>query len=266
VEVVSYSTYDFAINSLHVPGNAFGVVTMYTLKTYDIGEVWGGERTYGPDQLNKINAAITDFISDSQDPRAAIILDYIFVAENQTNLITVAYFYNGPNPPSRVFAAFLSIPYLSDTTKTQRYPELLDTQVTSALGLRTSNVFNSLPNMPSAAMTSFLDWHWNEALNATFLSSRQTYGLELYSMALQPIPVALQRASAAHGPRALSLDPDNGDKLWIEYDVGWTNAAGDDTLPRQLKSTADRALAYQKETYAEVKPTNYVSGDLSFVP
>jgi hypothetical protein len=115
-------------------------------------------------------------------------------------------------------------------------------------------------------MTSFLDWHWNEASNASFLSSRQTYGLELYSMALQPIPVALQRASAAQGPGALSLDPNNGDKLWIEYDVGWTKTAGDDKLPQQLKSAADRALAYQKKTFAGVKPTNYVSGDLSFVP
>jgi hypothetical protein len=239
---------------------------MYTLQTYDIGEVWGGERTYGADQLDLINAAITDFISDSQDSRAAIILDYVFVAENQTNLITVAYFYNGPTPPSGVFKGFLSIPYLADATKTQRYPELLDTQVTSALGLRTSNVFNSLPNMPAKEMTSFLDWHWNDALNSTFLSLRQTYGIELYSMALQPIPVALQRASAAHGAGALSLDPNNGDKLWIEYDIGWTNAAGDDMLPMQLKSAADRALAYQKETYKGVKPTNYVSGDLSYVP
>jgi hypothetical protein len=249
-----------------VLGNAFGVVTTYTLQAYDIGEVWGGERTYGSDQLDNINAALTDFISDSQDPRAAIILDYVFKAENQTNQMTVAYFYNGPTPQTNVFADFLSIPYLADTTKTQRYPELLDTQVTSALGLRTSNVFNSFPNMPSTEMISFLDWHWNETSDASFLNSSQTYGLELFSMALQPIPVALQRASAAQGPGALSLDPNNGDKLWIEYDVGWTKSAGDDTLPQQLKSVADCALAYQKGTYAGVQPTNYVSGDLSFVP
>ncbi|KAF2670785.1 FAD-binding domain-containing protein [Microthyrium microscopicum] len=246
-------------------GNAFGVVTSYTLKAYDINQVWGGERTYGPDQLDKINSALTNFISGSQDPLAAIILDYVFVAENQTNQITVAYFYHGPTPSS-VFETFMSIPYLADTTRTQRYPELLDTQVTSALGLRTSNVFNSLPNMPSTNMTSYLDWHWKQASDATLLSSRQAYGIELLSMALQPIPVALQRASGAHGAGALSLDPNNGDKLWIEYDVGWTKDAGDDILPQQLKSIADDALAYQKETYAGVNPTSYVSGDLSVVP
>ncbi len=241
-------------------------MTTYTFQTHDIGEIWGGSRTYSSDQLDKINAAITSFITDNQDPRAAIIADYMFVAQNQTNFITVAYFYDGPTPPSDVWAAFLSIPYLADTTETQRYPELLDTQVTSAIGLRVSNVFGSVPNMPSTEMTSFLDWHWNEALNASFLSSRQTYGVELYSMALQPVPVAMQRASAAQGSRALSLDPNNGDKLWIEYDIGWTNAAGDDTLPQQLMATVDGALAYQKATYAGIEPTNYVRGDLSFVP
>ncbi|KAK3641357.1 hypothetical protein LTR56_011385 [Elasticomyces elasticus] len=229
--------------------------------------VWGGGRTYGSEQLDKLNAAIAEFISGNQDPSAAIILDYVFVALNQTNQITVAYFYNGPTLRSDVFANFLAIPYLgADGITTQRYPELLDTKVTSALGLRTSNVFNSLPNMPSEKMRSFLDWHWNNASNAPFVSSRQTNGLELFSMALQPIPVALQRASAAQGPSALSLDPNHGDKLWIEYDAGWANIAGDGVLPQQLKAVADDALAYQKETYKGVEPTHYVSGDLSVVP
>ncbi|KAK4952099.1 hypothetical protein LTR10_010019 [Elasticomyces elasticus] len=264
---VSNHTQPDIFSALCGGGNAFGVVTMYTLLAHDIGEVWGGGRTYGPEQLDKLNAAIAEFISGNQDPSAAIILDYVFVALNQTNQITVAYFYNGPTPPSDVFANFLAIPYLgADGITTQRYPELLDTKVTSALGLRTSNVFNSLPNMPSEEMRSFLDWHWNNASNAPFVSSRQTNGLELFSMALQPVPVALQRASAAHGPSALSLDPDHGDKLWIEYDAGWTNPAGDGVLPQQLKSVADDALAYQKVTYKGVKPTNYVSGNLSVVP
>jgi hypothetical protein len=249
-----------------MPGNAFGIVTTFTFKTFDIGEIWGGDRTYGSDQLDDINAAITHFTSSASDARAAITANYIFIEANQTNLITIAYFYDGPTPPTDAFAVFLHIPYLSDTTKTQRYPELLDTQVTSAVGIRTSNAFNSFPNMPSTEMNSFLHWHWKAASSASFLSSRQIYGLELFSMALQPIPSALQRASAAQGPGALALDPNNGDKLWIEYDVGWTKTAGDDTLPQQLKTVVDSALAYQKKTYKGVKPTHYVLGDLSFVP
>ncbi|KAK5675925.1 hypothetical protein LTS10_011657 [Elasticomyces elasticus] len=220
----------------------------------------------GGEQLDELNVAIAEFISGNQNPSAAIILDYFFVALNQTIHITVAYFYNGPTPRSNVFATFLAIPYLgADRITTQRYPELLDT-VTSALGLRTSNVFNSLPNMPSEEMRSSLDWHWNNASNAPFVSLGQTYGLKLFSMALQPITVALQRASAAQGPSALSLDPGHGDKLWIEYDAGWTKAGGDGVLPQQLKSVAEDDLAYQKETYKGVKPTRYVSGGLSVVP
>lgn len=122
--------------------------------------------------------------------------------------------------------------------------------------------------MPAAQMAEYLDWHWNEASTASFLGnrSRAKYGVQLFSMALQPMPVALQRASAARGPGALSMDPENGDKLWIESDIGWTSPVGDNTLPRQLKSVAERALAYQKKRYEGVEPTNYVSGDLAFVP
>ncbi|KAK5739430.1 hypothetical protein LTR17_005335 [Elasticomyces elasticus] len=264
---VNNHTHPDIFSALCGGGNAFGVVTTYTFQTHDIGDVWGGGRTYGPEQLDKLNAAIAEFISGNQDPSAAIILDYLFVALTQTSQITVSYFYNGPTPRSDVFANFLAIPYLgADGISTQRYPELLDTNVTSAIGLRTSNVINSLPNMPSEKMCSFLDWHWNNASNAPFVSSRQTNGLELFSMALQPIPVALQRASAAQGHSALSLDPDHGDKIWILYGAGWTKTAGDGVLPQQLKALADNALTYQKDTYKGVKPTNYVSGDLSVVP
>ncbi|KAK5738053.1 hypothetical protein LTR17_006296 [Elasticomyces elasticus] len=132
---VNNHTHPDIFSALCGGGSAFGVVTTYTFQTHDIGEVWGGGRTYGPDQLDKLNAAIAEFISGNQDPSAAIILDYVFVALNQTNQITVAYFYNGPTPRSDDFATFLAIPYLgADGITTQRYPELLDTKVTSALG------------------------------------------------------------------------------------------------------------------------------------
>lgn len=130
---------------------------MYTLQTYDIGDIWGGQMTYDPSHLTEINEAITNFIANNQDPRAAIILGYMVVIGNESSTININYFYDGPAPPSNVFAAFMSIPSLSGTTKTQRYPQLLNVSGSSSLGLSSSNAVNSLPNMPSNNMTSFLD-------------------------------------------------------------------------------------------------------------
>jgi len=79
---------------------------MYTLKTYDIGEVWGGEMAWDPKYLSKINAAISNFTANNKDPRAALIPGYKFVIGNQSSQISMSYFYDGPTPPSDVFAAF----------------------------------------------------------------------------------------------------------------------------------------------------------------
>jgi hypothetical protein len=85
-------------------------------------------------------------------------------------------------------------------------------------------------------------------------------------MALQPISVGLQQASASHGPGALQVNPHHGDKMWIEYDIGWAKPGCDDQCPQGLKQFVDEALEYQKQTYAGIKPTHYKYGDLSFVP
>ena len=51
-------------------GNAFGIFTMYTLQTHDIGEVWGGTITYEQSHLAEFAAAITDFVANNQEPRS----------------------------------------------------------------------------------------------------------------------------------------------------------------------------------------------------
>ena len=222
--------------------------------------------TWDPKYMSEINAAISDFTANNKDSRAALIPGYTFIAGNQSRHISMAYFYDGPSPPAKVFEAFTSVPSLSDTTKMQRYPQLLDIPgTTSATGLRTTNAVNSLPNMGLSNMTSFLDWHCNHSSRAPFMSLRKHFGIRLFTMALQPISVGLQQASAAHGSGALAVHPDHGDKMWIEYDIGWQGSTCDTECPQQVKDLADQAVEYQREMYAESIPTNYVSGDLSYV-
>jgi hypothetical protein len=146
-----------------------------------------------------------------------------------------------------------------------RYPELLNMTEQTNFQIRTSDSISSLLNMPHQQMTEFLQWHYQEANNASFIRDTDI-GFSLFSMALQPIPVGLQRENFNRGPAALQTDPAHGDKLWIEYSLGWTKPLCNETCPQTLINVVDSAKFHPQEKYRGVKPTNCVSGDLSFVP
>ncbi|KAK6863745.1 FAD binding domain-containing protein [Apiospora arundinis] len=62
--------------ALQGSGNAFGIVTAYTLKTYPQGDVWGGHYTFSATEDNnkKLLAAVRDFTEYYPDEKAGIIL------------------------------------------------------------------------------------------------------------------------------------------------------------------------------------------------
>jgi len=63
-----------------------------------------------------VRAAIADFSSHVQDPKAAILPMYISDGANQT--VTQVVFYDGPTPPPGIFDNFTNIPSLSSDLKT----------------------------------------------------------------------------------------------------------------------------------------------------
>ena len=77
-------------------------MTKFTLKTYPVGMIWGGTRSYagtaGPALLN----ASENFIQYNNDPKAAIIVTGELTVENLVYLWVVFYFYNGTTPPPGV--------------------------------------------------------------------------------------------------------------------------------------------------------------------
>lgn len=248
-------------------GNIFAVVTMFTLKTHDIGDVWGGEMVFTVDKLTEVSSAITNFVANNDDPKAAVIPTFLMIGPaNAINLFTIFFFYDGPEPPADVFADFEDIVPLLNTLKTQRYPELTDLPANSDMGQRTAIGVNSFPNMPADNMTEFLEWHWNQANDAGIQRSISRFDIQLFSMAIQPIPASLQNVSASTGPSPLAMDYRNGDKIWIEYNIGWLNPDCSEDCPKAIKDLLDEARSHQMSKYAGVPPTNYQSGDLSYVP
>jgi hypothetical protein len=88
-----------------------------------MGNVYGGQKIYGPGAETKLVEAFHDFTENPVDPKAAIILTLEKVGT--TILPVVFYFYQGPTPPKGVFKGFENVSVLYDRTKTQPYLDLL---------------------------------------------------------------------------------------------------------------------------------------------
>jgi len=103
-------------------GNNFGIVTGFTLKTHAQLNVYGGALIYTGD-LSAVTDAIVNFDANNNDPKAAMLASYTFIA--LTVEAVVFLFYDAPTPPSGTFDEFLNIPALSNSVKTQTYPDFI---------------------------------------------------------------------------------------------------------------------------------------------
>jgi hypothetical protein len=104
-------------------GNQFGIVTRFTLKTYPMGQVWGGYRTYTGGKAPALMKAVRTFTENYPDPKAAIIVTAERVLD--INMWLMFFFYDGPEVPKGVFDEFLAISHITDSTKTRSYADLL---------------------------------------------------------------------------------------------------------------------------------------------
>ncbi|QIW96734.1 hypothetical protein AMS68_002252 [Peltaster fructicola] len=224
----------------------FAIVTRYTLLTHPIGSVWAGSRIYSSDKTPQLTSALTNFIanSDNSTKQAAMIPTVIWVGGSSTYIWSMFLFWDGPSPPSDVFAEFLAIDALSDSTKVQSYPEALNGANAASIGGRTTDRVNPLANLPHDNMTEFLQWHIAQLDQAPWLNNTEA-GFVLANLALQPINVELQRSNGVGVPGALHVDPAGGDKMWIEYSLAWRNSSWDDRMVADLAKLVDEGQQYQ---------------------
>ena len=192
-------------------GNQFGIVTTYTLKTFDIGQVWGGTKTYAGSDYETILGATANFTQNFTDPKAAVIVTNDFTLDDLVSLIIVFYFYDGPTPPAGVFDQFDQVTPLSSNVSTQSYPSLLTgNNVFSESGFRYQIREGTYPNLPYDNMTAFYNYHYTSFQQQAFAYQALALDIQIFSFAIQPIPMALKQASADAGGNRLGLDAANG--------------------------------------------------------
>ncbi|KAJ5130019.1 FAD-binding type 2 [Penicillium bovifimosum] len=195
-------------------GNAYGIVTKYTVQSRPIGEFWSGNLIYAFPQKDTVADAIGDFIQYNTDPKAAIIGTYEKLPTPDINLnldeiIIMFLVYDGPDPGT-AFDNFTSIPHLLDTSKIRSYPEVVDMPIPVATEIsRGNNIFRVGVHYADNDEYKFaLDkWRaWGEEHKGKYL---------LLSLDYQPVPKSLTDASKAQGGNAMDM-PD-GPWFWLNY-------------------------------------------------
>ncbi|KAJ9150677.1 FAD-binding, type 2 [Pleurostoma richardsiae] len=253
-------------------GNQFAIVTKMTLKTHDIGDagtVWGGTRAYTGDKHSAILAAVSNFTANNEDTKAALIPTFNFLGVVGINIpaIVVFFFYDAASPAGGIFDAFDAIEELSDDAKARTYEDLTQIDLAGKVeGLRFQIRENTFPNMPLANMSAFLDEHFDMLETATAAGALSDFlDLRIFTTAIQPMTHLITRASSASGGNALGLSPETGDRLWIEYDLAWLSSACDSNCPAYLEEVATSLHNLHAQNYSGIYPTNYESGDLSYI-
>ena len=198
-------------------GNQFGIVTKYTVKTFDIGQVWGGIKIYAGLDYQTILGATANFTQNFTDPKAAVIVTCDFALYDLVSVIVIFYFYDGSTPPAGVFDEFDQVTPIFSNVSTQSYPSLLaGNNVYSTSGSRYQIREGTYPNLPYDNMTSFYNYHYTSFQQQAFAYQATSLDIRVFSFGIQPIPVALKQASANAGGNRLGLDAANGGKFYFK--------------------------------------------------
>jgi FAD/FMN-containing dehydrogenase len=196
-------------------GNAYGVVTKYTVQSRPIGDLYAGNIIYAFPQKDTVIEAIGNFIKYNTDPKAAIIGTYEKLPTPDLNLnldeaIIMFLVYDGPDPGD-AFINFTSTPHLLNTMGLKTYPEVVNMPIPLSTELsRGANMFRVGVHRPeNNSYSNALDkWRsWAESNKGKYI---------LLSLDFQPVPKSLTDASKAqNGGNAMQM-PD-GPWFWLNY-------------------------------------------------
>ncbi|KAF7187647.1 putative FAD-linked oxidoreductase [Pseudocercospora fuligena] len=196
-------------------GNAYGVVTKYTIQTRPSGTFYAGNIIYLFNQ-SAVLEAIANFIKYNTDPKASIIGTYeklLTPAVGDLDLdqaIIMFLVYDGPDA-GNAFANFTKIPNLFNSLGKKTYPEVVNMPIPLSTELsRGDNIFRVAVHRinDNTYQQHFDAWSkWCESNKGQYILS---------SLDFQPIPKSLTDASKSqNGGNAMQM-PD-GPWFWLNF-------------------------------------------------
>lgn len=195
-------------------GNAFGVVTKYTVQSRPIGNLYAGNLLYVLDHHEVILNATRDFILYNTDPKAAVLMNFNVLTIPDLDLgldqaCVMFLVYDGEDPGD-AFKNFTAIPHLLNTLGPKTYPQVANLLIPKlAVISRANNVFRigvhrADDDSYRVAFDRFYAWAQANKLDYTYIH-----------MDYNPVPRSLTDASNAQGGNAMQM-PD-GPWFWAEY-------------------------------------------------
>ncbi|KAK7056284.1 hypothetical protein VNI00_002837 [Paramarasmius palmivorus] len=214
-------------------GNNFGVVTRFFMKTFPIGEVWGGVMiSLGKDEMHQLAAATAKFSAENTDPKASIITTFGNLLAQPTT--TTLLFYDGPTPPPGLFDDFLAVSAIDRDIKTRDFLSLVTSSPSNATtGTRGTFDTLSFHELTPGVLNAVVDeaTYWGGEL---FLKG----GL-FVAYAVEPfLPDILTKGTYA------TAYPDSRSKRFLPSDIyfSWTLETWDSDFQAAIKNTTARLV------------------------
>ncbi|KAH9024018.1 FAD-binding domain-containing protein [Lactarius deliciosus] len=221
-------------------GNNFGIVTKFTVKSHPQGQVWGGIILYGPDQLGAIKHAIAQFTNKVTDPNAALESGFFYYLERFIRasqvIPAVTLFYNGPQPPSGIFDAFLRVPNQQQDIHSRSYVDIVKNQATPSTGPVGRGHYCGFPTTNYSL--NFLDAMADQVLQ---------WGSQLTPLdegvAIAAVAEPFGRGVFTHGTPS-AYPPDRSRVSFPSIlSFSWTNSSLDGIMSRAIRESADSLRA-----------------------
>ena len=205
-----------------------GIITKYTMKTYPTTQIWGGTRIYFGDATESLIDAVSNFTTNFNDPKAAIIATT--TRNSLLNLWVMFYFYDAPTPPAGVFDQFDAIDPVLDFVGTDTFATVLtNNNAFNIQGMRYLIRATTMPNPDTSTLYHEVYDNWSSYVDSV---TDDQFGF-IYNMAYQPLPAAISQASNAQGENVIGLDPALGDRMWMEFDISWGGLDKDGKIHRE---------------------------------
>lgn len=196
-------------------GNAYGVVTKYTVQSRPAGKFFAGNIFYLFEQTQDVLDAINNFAAYNTDPKASIIGTYEKlptpdVGLNLDEFIILFLVYDGPDAGT-AFQNFTNIPSFLNTMSVKTYTEVTNMPAPMAAELsRGANTFRvAVQRVDGTAIHDiYANWNaWAEEHKGDYF---------LVSLDFQPVAKSLTDASNSYeGGNAMQMP--EGPWMWINY-------------------------------------------------
>jgi FAD/FMN-containing dehydrogenase len=195
-------------------GNAYGIITKYTVQSRPSGTFTAGIVAYLFDQTEQIGQALADFTRYNTDPKAAIIGTYETLGTPDLTLnldkAGILFLVYDGEDPGDVFDNFTNIPHILNTLGPKTYLDVINMPIPLSTELsRGDNFFRVQAHRidDDSWKDIIATWKaWTDAHKGTYI---------LTSLDWQPIPKTLTDASKEQGGNAMDM-PD-GPWMWFNY-------------------------------------------------